>query len=201
VASLTVNVQRSDHLEDFPSALTELGQTYMGLAVNVASGAVQRNSPVNVGTFRNSIANSVEVKGETITGSVFSQDEPIKVAVIEEGRGANKKFPPLDVIRRWVQLKMGASIEVGLTSIGPRRRGQSRLSRAATRRESEGEGIGPRNTPFNIALNRTAYLVGRKIAKEGIEGKHVFLRSFVETQPEVSRILGEEFPAALAKRL
>jgi hypothetical protein len=201
MASLTVSVQRADHLADFPAALTELGQTYMGLAVNVAQLAVQRNAPVNIGRFRDSIANSVEVKGETITGSVFSQDEPIKVAVIEEGRAPNQKFPRLEVIRRWVHLKMGASIEVALTSIGPRRRGQKRLSRAATRRESEGDGAGPRNTPYNIALNRTAYLIGRKIAKEGIEGKHVFLRSFVETQPEVSRILGEEFPAALAKRL
>lgn len=205
MASVAVSIQRNDHLAEFNDIFSELGQVHMTVAVSVAQAAVQRNAPVNTGQYRSSVENQVQEQvldvASKITGSVFSQDDPIKVAVIEEGRGANKKFPPLDVLRRWVQLKMGASIQVGLTSIGPRRPGQRKLSKAATLRESEGTGFGPRNTPLNIAINRAAYLIGRKIAKKGIAAKHVFQKSFTETEPEVKRILGDDLSAALAKRL
>ena len=79
----------------------------MGLAVNIAKGAVLKNSPVYQGIYRAGITTQVleqvlEV-ASSIKGSVFSQDEPIKVAVIETGR-APGRFAPVDVITRWVQL-------------------------------------------------------------------------------------------------
>jgi len=161
MTSLTVQVERNDKLAEFSAIFAELGQAHMTIAVNLVQGAVQRNSPVNTGAYRSGISNSVQLGELTITGSVFSQDDPIKVAVIEEGRRPGR-FPPVGVITRWVQLVI--------------------------------------RPPAN-KLRQVAYLVGRAIAERGIAGKHVFQRSFTETEPEVQRILGDEFPAALAKRL
>lgn len=103
MASVTVNIERNDHIADFPAVFAELGQQYMTLAVNVVQGAVQRNAPVNMGTYRAGISNTVQLLGEQVKGSVFSGDDPIKVAVIEEGRRPGR-FAPVDVITRWVQL-------------------------------------------------------------------------------------------------
>lgn len=163
MATVTVTVTRGDHIADFNAVFSELGQAYMTAALNVVQGTVQRNSPVNTGQYRSSIANQVQAQGALeIKGSVFSQDDPIKVNVIEEGRRAGARFPPVDVITRWVQLKL--------------------------------------RPPAN-KLRQVAFLVGRKIAQQGIPGKHVFQKSFTETQPEVQRILSDDLSAALAKRL
>lgn len=103
MASVTVNISRQDHLADFNSIFTELGTSHMTAAVNVAQSAVQRNAPTNTGQYRSSIANQVQASGLQITGSVFSQDNPIKVNVIEEGRRPGT-YAPVGVITRWVQL-------------------------------------------------------------------------------------------------
>lgn len=202
MATATVIVERNDHVAEFNSIFSTLGQQYMGLAVQVAKGAVQRNSPVDRGIFRGGIATQVLEQvldvGSKISGVVYSQDEPIKVEVIESGRGIGKKFPPVDVIREWVRRVLGGNVLASITT------GEHRISKAAARREAKRTArspFGPQNTPENKAINRVAYLIGRKIYLEGIAGRHVFQKSFEQVKSETDRLLGPDLTAALARRV
>lgn len=102
MATLRVEIQRNDHIADFPAVFVEVAQAHMTTVVNVVQGRVQANSPVDLGIFRGSIANSVQAAGLVVTGSVFSQDNPIKVEAIERGRRAGARWSPVGVITAWV---------------------------------------------------------------------------------------------------
>jgi hypothetical protein len=107
MATVTVNVTRTDHVADFQTIFNETAKPYLVAATNVVKAAVQRRAPVHMGFFRNSITIRVDETGNQLTGSIYSTDPGVKVAVIEEGRRAGAKFPPQDVIMRWVQLVIG----------------------------------------------------------------------------------------------
>jgi hypothetical protein len=207
MATMKVTVQRNDHLDQFPQIFQEESKKFMTLVVEKVAATAQPKVPVDFGIARGSLqlgaANTltkVEQLSLTVTQGVIGSALDY-FGVIEEGRRAGKKFPPILVLRAWVARKLGPSIETGLTSIGPRRRGQRRLSKAATRREAEGEGIGPRNTPYQMAINRAAYLIGRKIHLKGIAGKHPLRDASIEEAGFVTNVFIVDLPAAIAARL
>lgn len=206
MATMRVTVQRNDHLDQFPLIFKEEALRFMTLVVEKVASTAQPKVPVDWGIARGSLqlgaANSltkVEQPSSTVTQGTIGSALAY-FGVIEEGRRAGKKFPPILVLRAWVARKLGPSLQVGLTSIGPRRPGQRRLSRAATEREAEGD-AGPRNTPLNNAINRAAYLIGRKIHLKGIPGKHPLRDASIAEASFVTTVFIVDLPAAIAKRL
>lgn len=189
---LSITFERHDNLDNFDSLFETYATQEMVALCEQGTGMAQERSPIDRGFFRGSITNSVTVAvrdvGEVVQGLIYSTADPIVVEVIEKGRKPGR-FPPLEIIRAWVQRKLGTGILTGLTSIGPRRLGQMRLSKAAARREASGD-AGPRNTPLNKAMNQAAYLIGRHIAKFGIPGKFIFRDTFQQMQPSIQEAKG-----------
>lgn len=186
---LTVTFERHDNLDNFDSIFEQAATSELIPLCEQGTGIAQEKSPIDRGFYRGSLTNEVApVSAGIIQGRIFSTADPIVTQVIETGRKPGT-FPPLEIIRAWVQRKLGSGILTGLTSIGPRRPGQIRLSKAAARREAAGD-AGPRNTPLNKAMNQAAYLIGRHIARFGIPGKFIFRDTFQQMQPSIQEAKG-----------
>lgn len=98
--------ERNDDLPLFDEHFLEVAKPFLIAAANVTKAKVMQLAPTYNSTFKNSIrVSEIAVASNTqLQIEVYSEDKPVKVAVIEGGRGANKKWPPVDVIRRWVEL-------------------------------------------------------------------------------------------------
>jgi len=162
MATVRVDVTRADHLADFQTIFNQVAKPYLVAATNVVKAAVQVRAPVHMGFFRNSITIKIDETAGQLTGSIYSQDNEIKVAVIEEGRSAGSRFPPVDVIMRWVQLVI---------------------------------------KPPEKMLRSVTYLVGRKIARQGIPGRHPFKLGEQDSEAEAFQILSVDLQQELVQRL
>jgi hypothetical protein len=68
--------------------------------IDIAKSTIISNSPVDLGTFVESITGEIIEDSTGTSGSVYSTDDEIKVAVIEGGRQPGT-YPPVDVITEW----------------------------------------------------------------------------------------------------
>lgn len=106
MASLTIQVTRSDKLAQFDAIFVEAAIPRLTVLGEQGVAIVQQNASVDRGTFRNSIATKVETPSPSIVGmSIFSQANPVVVNVIEYGR-APGTFAPIDAILGWVARKL-----------------------------------------------------------------------------------------------
>ncbi len=99
---------------------------------------------------------------DTKSGAVFLNSAP-HAPIVEMGRRPGR-YPPLQVIERWV-----------------RRKFRLQLKRFSARRARGGAGLSEREREVRSAT----FLVSRAIARRGIPGKHVMARVEKRLTPEV----------------
>ena len=160
------------HTERFTRAFEEEARPRVTAAVSQLVLTSQQLSPVDQGTFRNSIASDVSLSSPMqIIGSVFSQDNPVKVQVIEgvDAQGNEQpfgrrqgRFPNITALRGWVARKTGLT---------------------------------------GRALDSATFLIARSIARRGIPAVRPFKNAFTIKEPEIDRLFSEELPAAINARL
>lgn len=100
---------------------------------------------------------------ETPRGAIFANDAP-HAPIVEDGRRPGR-WPPRDAIEGWVRRKF----RLRISELVPARQGRS--VRAARERW----------------FRSMAFLVSRKIARRGIEGRHVMARTEARLTPLVEQ--------------
>jgi hypothetical protein len=92
--------QRGDKFGEFAEIVAEESRVAAQQCVDVTVPAVRSFAPKDLGVFIDSIVGQVTEDANSVTGSVSSTDDPIKVAVIEGGR-APGTYPPVGIITLW----------------------------------------------------------------------------------------------------
>ena len=180
MATFTVTInEKQNHLADFHTIFNQTARPYLIAAMNIVKAGVIEFAPADLGIFRNSITTRIDEPDSTvatISGTCYSQDTPVKVAVIEGGRRHGVGLPVVMVpgIRKpliktnilyaggWIKRKLGLT-------------GQAAL--------------------------RAAFFIGLKISGVGIEGRFPFKKAEEQSKAECSQILDVDFPQALAAKL
>lgn len=174
MANLEIRFERHDHLNEFEAIFQEEARAEMTVVLEQTTGLVQQLAPVGVtSTFRNSITNSGPQSPEpgVVTGSVFSQDDPIKVGVIEGVDQQGNETPygrrpgfyvPKAPIMQWAAKVLGLS---------------------------------------GRALARAVYFIRKKIKAEGILPQRPFKIAYSMKEEAIRRSFEEDVPARIAKRL
>ncbi|MCI0489384.1 MAG: hypothetical protein L0229_22555 [Blastocatellia bacterium] len=148
---IRVTVDDESRLDEFEARFDEtMTQVVISLTERVATQA-QRNAPRDTGVFAGSIQPLIEQPAPlTISGFVVSSVAYAGVIEgvdeegneVEFGRRPGARFPPVGKIRLWVERKIGVD--------------QIRARAGKTARTDE------------QLIDETAFLVGRKIARQGI---------------------------------
>lgn len=150
--------------EQAPEIVGSEQRRAMQESVEIGQEEIVERTPTNRGRLRTGIHTFIAEAGSEIAG--FVRTQPLAYAeVMEYGRDPGK-FPPIDAIARWVHDK-GIGGEIRTISRGPRK-GTEYLKRA------------PKS-----ASRRIAFLIARKIAKEGIEGKFMFRDGGKAAEPAI----------------
>jgi hypothetical protein len=118
---------------------------------------IATRTPVDQGRLRNSITGEVTRQGGTVQGVVYAQN--VEHAPYVE-YGSVPHFPPLKPIEDWVRRKgLGGQVQDGkLTSRAPKN-----------------------------AVRRIAFLIARKISRQGTRGAHMFRDGAAAATPEIQR--------------
>lgn len=154
-----------------PEILLDELETAMERAMLDLEGEVVTRVPVDRATLRNAIGSRVERDRDAVRGFLeVSPSAAPHAAVVEEGRRPGK-FPPVRAIEAWVYRKgLGASVS---RSGRIRRPGPNILADPTARPDRK--------------IREIAFLVARKIAREGTEGKHMFRDGAQAALPTVRR--------------
>lgn len=106
---LTITFERHDNLDNFDLIFEQAATSELIPLCEQGTGIAQEKSPIDRGFYRGSLTNEVApVSPGIIQGRIFSTADPIVTQVIETGR-APGRFPPVDLIRAWVQRKLGVT--------------------------------------------------------------------------------------------
>ena len=155
-------IQISSTLHYNPKAASQFRQVVERAIIAITEQArtiAVEAAPRNTGALRNSIFTSYTSSDRSFKGEV-STALPYAV-VMEEGRTPGGKFPPMNAIARWVQLK-GIDVRIK-QAFNLKLKGQA-LLRAAT------------------------FLVARKIAVSGIPPKKFFEIAFLNARRTLERV-------------
>lgn len=156
-----------------PSDLTGFHNDLVRVTVEAAElGAATAQGSVSkyTGTLANSIRVYAPIIRDTKKSFIVTQDVGTTQAYarpVEHGRSPNRANPPYDVIRRWVHLKW--------------RRGQLAPHwMLRPRKTSKKLGKGRTHAPVGIekTIDRAAFLIMRKIGRDGILGQGFLARGF-----------------------
>jgi hypothetical protein len=107
-------------------------------------------------------------------GAAVTNAEPY-AGVIEFGRRPGSRFPPRAPIEAWVKRKLGGQIKQSVKA----RTGRKRVSKS----------------DVDAAVKQAAFLIARKIARDGIQGKFVA----TDMLPRLKTIAKEEIDKAMQK--
>jgi hypothetical protein len=142
--------ERSDNLVEFAAISEEESRLSLAEACQVRKAAVESNAPRSSGLFAGSIDSAIEPEGGLIRGDVFSTDNQIKVAVIENGLAPGRFFNLSD-LRDWADRK-GIPVFLAARSITTRGiRARHGFERAADQTEAECDRILLDELPGRIA--------------------------------------------------
>jgi len=190
MSNLIITVKRYDQLQRYPELSGAAFSDAMTVAVNAIVRDTQTNSPVDRGFIRASWAGEVDDDNPLkITGRVFSSSPhaPIIEGVdeagnpVEFGRRPGAKMPPISVIRVWVERhNIGAEVKAKvLETVKERRKWGLKISGVARKQRQED------------ALDRVAFLVARKIARDGIKPTRPLARAVEANRAFVQRTFDE----------
>lgn len=103
-------------------------------------------------------------------GLTGGSDDKVRYGVVmEKGRRPGKKPPPAESLHLWVERKLKVGMS-GVTNVQTRRTTWRKRGNADMRQKM---------------IERVAFLVARKIGKEGIEGKHFMGDAFERFLPQL----------------
>lgn len=171
-------------LREFPQAV-ELSaisaQQSVGAAVELE--AIQ-NAPANTGALRQSLKWTVRKEAGLVRGRLVTVNPQVApyADVMDKGRRPGARGPHSRHLTRWVELKMPAAIQ-GLAAEITARRNKSNRKRTSTKSATV------------QARDSLAFLVARKIHRDGIKG-----RKFAPPVERVGRDVLSELRKELSRR-
>lgn len=104
--------------------------------------------------------------------------------IVEWGRKPGSRFPPMDVIERWVRRKF----RLRLKDYSGRRKTVNERTWYGGRRKRR------LTSARDRAIKGITFVIARKIARDGIPGKHVMLRTEHRLTPLVNEAVGRAEP-------
>lgn len=144
------NFERSDNLAEFAAISEQEARVALTEACQLRKIAVESNAPRSSGVFAGSIDTAIGPEGGLIRGDVFSTDNQIKVAVIENGLAPGRFFNLSD-LRDWADRK-GIPVFLAARSITTKGiRARHVFERAADQTEAECDRILLDELPGRIA--------------------------------------------------
>jgi hypothetical protein len=168
VADATLQISGLDELEKAlkkaPTATVKVLLGAMQEATVVAQREIVERTPVAWGNLAGSINRQVRASSSGVEG-IVGTNVPYALWVEEDTK---HHWPPLEPILAWVQKKKIA----GVYSIKTQRRLGGKATRVAQDRQM-------------------AYMIARKIARDGTTGQHMFRDGLQAATPEIRRIFDE----------
>ena len=166
--------------EQFPGAMRNASRAAILEALGELEREVVQRVPVAHGILAGKVFSALRGEETAVVRGEVAVAPPADRYALPVETGSKPHFPPLDAILLWLEAPKMKAVVLSLAA-----EMQARRAEAAANRKKPGARQ-YKQTPEEQAKRALAYLIGRKIARQGTKGAFMFRDAFEQNEERVA---------------